>query len=552
MRLQRHLLAAGALLVQLPASTGSLFTLDPFPPLLDATLDELRAGLDAGRFTSVDLTRAYTARIEDVNDALHAVTELNPDALAIAASLDRERASSTTPLGPLHGLPVLLKNNIGTADGMNNTAGSTALLGATLGEDSTVARKLREAGAVVLGKANLSQWAGARSLVASNGWSAHGGQTMGGYHGEQDPEGSSSGSAVAAALGLAWAALGTDSAGGVVGPASANNVVGVKPTVGLTSRFLVVPLSEHQDTVGPLARTVKDAAYLLQAIAGRDKNDNYTSAAPEMLPDYVAACDKDALRGKRLGVPRNYRTLLPSPQAEVAFDAFEATFAVLRDAGAEVIEDVDMPGYAILQREARSDIVSGADFLTNLPAYLAQLATNPSRIHSLADVRAYTDRSALEEPSRHDLMTFNYILKRGVRNDMPVWWEYYTRGLELTTTMGLAGALRNHSLDAIIVPSAMAGGVAMAGAPVVSVPLGKTGEDTEVKRNQADTLNEMAPNRPFGFSFVGGFFEEEKLIGMAYALEQRTNVRGTVRPVVRPRTELGDVVRDAVGEDVEL
>jgi amidase len=181
---------------------------------------------------------------------------------------------------PLHGLPILIKNNIATADKMNNTAGSWSLVGAKVPRDSTMAVKLRKAGAIILGKTNLSQWANYRSSNSSNGWSAYGGQTYGAYYPGQDPSGSSSGSGVSSSLGLAFASLGTETDGSILSPSQMNNIVGIKPTVGLTSRSLVIPISEHQDTVGPMARTVKDAAYILQAIAGPDQYDNYTSAIP--------------------------------------------------------------------------------------------------------------------------------------------------------------------------------------------------------------------------------------------------------------------------------
>ena len=198
-----------------------------FPPLIDATLTDLSAGLESGAFTSVDLVQAYIARIRETNDVLHAVTEINPDALNIAASLDAARRDGQV-FGPLHGIPVLIKNNIATADRMNNTAGSYALLGATVPYDSTVAGKLRKAGAIILGKSNLSQWSGSRSSNTSSGWSAHGGQTQGAYHPGQDPCGSSAGSGVATSLGLAWATLGTETAGSIQCPACVNNVVGSK------------------------------------------------------------------------------------------------------------------------------------------------------------------------------------------------------------------------------------------------------------------------------------------------------------------------------------
>ncbi|KAL8750623.1 MAG: hypothetical protein Q9184_006360, partial [Pyrenodesmia sp. 2 TL-2023] len=228
---------------------------DVFPSLIDVTTEELETGLERGLFTSLDLVNAYTARILEVNSTLNVVTELNPDALRIAAELDAERANGTTR-GPLHGMPILIKGNIGTADRMSTTAGSFALLGATLPRDSGIAAKLRAAGVIIVGKTNLSQWANFRSFNSTNGWSAYGDQTFGAYYPQQDPSGSSSGSGVASSLGLALATLGTETSGSIVSPSQVNNVVGIKPTVGLTSRALVIPISERQDTVGPMARTV--------------------------------------------------------------------------------------------------------------------------------------------------------------------------------------------------------------------------------------------------------------------------------------------------------
>lgn len=209
-----------------------------FPPLIEADLEDVVTGLESGLFTSADLVKTYIARINEVNDTLHAVTELNPDALSIATSLDAMRRNGTI-LSPLHGVPILIKNNIATDDKMNNTAGSWSLLGAKVPRDSTLAAKLRKAGAVILGKTNLSQWANYRSDNTSNGWSAYGGQTYAAYYPKQDPSGSSSGSGVASSLGLALAALGSETSGSILSPSDVNNLVGIKPTVGLTSRYLV-------------------------------------------------------------------------------------------------------------------------------------------------------------------------------------------------------------------------------------------------------------------------------------------------------------------------
>ena len=228
----------------IPPYTGTLIKGQPFPSLIEVDLEDLVDGLESGLFTSVDLVRAYSARILEVNSTLHMVTELNPDALSIAADLDGMRANGTV-LGPLHGIPILIKNNIATDDQMNNTAGSWSLLGAKVPRDSTMAAKLRKAGAIILGKTNLSQWANYRSDNTSNGWSAYGGQTYAAYYPGQDPSGSSSGSGVSSAIGLALASLGTETSGSILSPSDVNNLVGIKPTVGLTSRYLVIPISSH-------------------------------------------------------------------------------------------------------------------------------------------------------------------------------------------------------------------------------------------------------------------------------------------------------------------
>ena len=231
-------------LVKGPYATTSI-NHTSFPLLLEVTLDDLVDGLESNLFTSVDLVRAYTARILEVNSTLHMVTELNPDAIAIATHADELRENGTV-LSPLHGIPILIKNNIATDDAMNNTAGSFALLGAKQG-DSTMAAKLRKAGAIILGKTNLSQWANFRSNNSTNGWSAYGGQTEGAYYPQQDPSGSSSGSGVSSSIGLALGALGTETSGSILSPADVSNLVGIKPTVGLTSRHLVIPVSRTLD-----------------------------------------------------------------------------------------------------------------------------------------------------------------------------------------------------------------------------------------------------------------------------------------------------------------
>lgn len=529
------------------ASNISTTSIDgqPFPPLIDATLDDLFYGLNTGLFTSVDLVNAYTARILEANATLRMVTEINPDALRIAATLDAERAANISR-GPLHGIPILIKNNIATADQMNNTAGSYALLGSKVPSDSTVAAKLRKAGAILLGKTNLSQWANYRSDNSSNGWSAYGGQTEGAYYPGQDPSGSSSGSGVASSLGLALGSLGTETDGSILSPSSQNNLVGIKPSVGLTSRYLVVPISEHQDTVGPMTRTVKDAAAILTAIAGFDVNDNYTSASPfanGSTPDYAQACQLDALRGKRIGVPRNYIDLAGQSYLQPVVTTFNAALDVLRDAGATVVDNITLPGYDVLATANLETIVLEADFNTDLAKYFSELTVNPYNLTNLADLQNFTRGFPLEDYPERDTDVWVGALELGYGNTDPLFWSNYTAGQYYAGPLGITGALTNFSLDALVVPTPFSPYLpALLGSPVVTVPLGKFPENTTVMQNRFGNLNATGPNFPYGFSFMGARFDEYNLIGLAYAFEQRTQVRNTVLPYTEPTTELVHVV----------
>ncbi|KAG7002218.1 tRNA(thr) (cytosine(32)-N(3))-methyltransferase [Physcia stellaris] len=487
------------------------FTSSKYPILIDATTESLGTGLEKGLFTSIDLVNAYVARILEVNATLHVVTELNPDALSIAAELDAERANGTTR-GPLHGMPIIIKNNIANMDKMNNTAGSFALLGAKVPKDAGVAAKLRAAGAIILGKANLSQWANFRSSNSTNGWSAYGGQTLGVYFPQQDPSGSSSGSGVSSALGLALASLGTETSGSILSPSEVSNLVGIKPTVGLTSRALVIPISQRQDTVGPMARTVRDAAYLLQAIAGRDPDDNYTSAIPfDVLPDYVGACNYSSLRGKRFGIPRNI--IYDEPGDEPVLAAFEAAVQLIKRAGGIIIDNTNITAYALDQyfNGNASSIVLDADFVSDLPGeYLSKLTYNPQNVQDLADLSNFTHEYAPEDYPDRNTAVWDESLALGYGNTDPRFWAAYQINLETAGPQGILGLLANYTLDALIVPTDFSPGLpALVG---------------------------------FGLSFIGRAWSEADLIGYAYAFEQRTMVRNLVQPYLVPTTELVNVV----------
>lgn len=533
--------AATTITTTIPADNSTL------PSLAEATVDELQAGLGAGLFTSVDLVDAYVARTKEVNGSVRAVTELNPEVLVIASQLDAERRNGTVR-GPLHGIPILIKNNIATDDQMENTAGSYALVGAKVPRDATVVRKLRKSGAIILGKSNLSQWANFRSNNSTSGWSALGGQVIGAYYPNQDPSGSSSGSGVGSALGLALAALGTETDGSILSPSNKNNLVGIKPTVGLTSRELVIPISPRQDTVGPMARTVKDAAYILNAIAGVDPFDNYTTAIPNngSLPDYVAACQLSALSGARIGVPTNvieFYNRDGTYDTEVA--AFKASLAVLAAAGATIVPDANYTAFSEYVQSQNETVVLGADFVANLATYLSKLTANPAKLGSLAEVRAFTQSDPREDYPDRDTGVWDAALNSSTPADTsPEVWAAYTANGFLGGAGGVLGALDAHDLDAVVLPTSLSPGIsAIIGAPVVTVPLGFYPANASVVSHKgARGLVDTAPGVPFGLSFAGRRWSEAALVGFAFAFEQRTKARARGKPWVSPTTELGHVL----------
>lgn len=434
----------------------------------------------------------------------------------------------------------MIKDNIATADKMNNTAGSLALVGATVPRDAFVASKLRDAGAILLGKTNLGQWASMRSFNISSGWSAYGGQAVAAYHPRQDASRSSSGSGVAVDLGFALASLGTETDGSIINPSHRSSIVGIKPTVGLTSRDLVIPISERQDTVGPMARTVRDAATILQVIAGEDANDNYTSAVPD-IPDYVAACDYNALHGARIGVPWNVLDLMKTDALIPEIEAYYTSLKLLKDAGA-VLVDAPFTMAEESMADNGQEIVLKADFMVNLATYLSQLSSNPHEVYTLADIRSFTHRVKEERWPEYDTRQWDDALDvQGWNNTDPRFWPTYQRNLLLAGPGGLLGALDRHALAAVALPTSMASHwAATSGAPVVTVPMGFHPVDAPVTYHVRGDLVDTGPMVPFGLSFLGRHWGEEDLIGLAYGYEQRTGVRGRVRPWVRPNIEVGD------------
>ncbi|KAA1474556.1 amidase signature enzyme [Dentipellis sp. KUC8613] len=506
------------------------------PDLYEASIVELQSGLEQGLFTSVDLVKAYFARIDEVNlqgPTLRAVIEMNPSALSQAAALDVERKASG-PRSALHGIPILLKDNIAT----KASDGSFALLGSIPPRDATVAAKLRAAGAILLGKANLSEWAHFRGNLAS-GFSGRGGQATCPYFPQADPSGSSSGSGIGTAIGLTAAALGSETDGSIVSPSSRNNLVGIKPTVGRTSRAGVIPISVHQDTVGPMARSVADAAAILTVISGRDPLDNFTFAQPPVVPDFSKALKPNGLKGVRLGVPRLFQG---SNQNIIA--AFNASIEIIRGLGATVIDPAEFPDAEEILASNNETIVLDTDFKVDVKNYISGLLKVPTGVTDLADLIAFNIAHADEElipPFYTDQSEF--IESENTTVDA-AYFAALAADKDLGQTRGIDETLKKFNLDAILLPSDgfTTGPAAIAGYPIVTVPLGF--QPDNVTATPANPVIENAPGLPFGLAFMGTAFSEFDLITYAFTYEQATHTRlkRLAFPAAIPKTQLKDVI----------
>ncbi len=502
----------------LPQTIGRPSGHAPAPPfeLEEVTLAQLRDGMAAGRWTSHHIVEQYLERIAALDRSgptLRSIIETNPEALALADELDRERASHG-PRSPLHGIPVLLKDNIDTADRMTTTAGSLALEGSIPPRDSFVAERLRAAGAVLLGKANMSEWANIRSTHSSSGWSARGGQCRNPYVLDRNPCGSSSGSAAAVSANFCAVAIGTETDGSIVCPASANGVVGIKPTVGLVSRAGIIPISHTQDTGGPLCRTVADAAAVLSALTGTDPRDRATAgSAGQAQADYTKHLDPGALKGARIGVARakffGY--------SDVTDRLGEAGIDVLRKAGAVIVDPADIP-HAGTYDEIELEVLL-FELKHDLNRYLATLGPT-ARIRTLADAIAFNENERDREMPYFGQELFVRAQAKG-----PLTSSAYRKALgtcrRLSRTLGIDAIMTQHRLDALIAPTGnpawptdLVNGdhftgssstpAAVAGYPSVSVPMG------------------YAWGLPVNLSFFGPAWSEPLLIGLAYAYEQKT------------------------------
>jgi amidase len=502
-----------------PGQTGQTTGTAPPPVDLDEiTIAQLQDGMAAGRFTSRQVVALYLERIERLDRSgpeLRSMLETNPDALTIADGLDAER-KATGPRGPLHGVPVVIKDNIDTADRMTTTAGSLALEGSIAARDAFVVERLRAAGAVILGKTNMSEWANFRAQHSSSGWSARGGQVKNPYVLDRNPCGSSSGTGTAIAANLAAVGVGTETDGSIVCPSAANGLVGIKPTVGLVSRSGIIPISHSQDTAGPMTRTVADAAALLTAIAGVDPRDAATQGPAGPPRDYTAALTPAALKGARIGVARKTYFGYSTESDAVA----EAAIGVLKAQGAVIVDPADIATAG--QMDGCELEVLLYEFKDGLNKYLTGLGAG-ARVHSLAEVIAFNEREKAREMPFFGQELFLEAEKKGALTS-PDYLRHRATCRTLATTKGIDAVMTMHKLDALVAPTispawpidlvngdnylgASSSAAAIAGYPSITVPAGQV------------------HGLPVGISFIGRAWSEERLIALGYAYEQATQHR---------------------------
>jgi amidase len=501
------------------AATPPAIAPAPFE-LEEATIAQLQEGLKSGQYTSRRLCQLYLARIDEIDrrGALRSVIEANPDALALADAADAERRAGRVR-GPLHGIPVLIKDNIATGDKMKTTAGSLALADRPALRDATVARRLRDAGAILLGKTNLSEWANFRSTHSVSGWSGRGGLCRNPYALDRNPCGSSSGTGAAISANLAAVGVGTETDGSIVCPSSANSLVGIKPTLGLVSRRGIIPIAHSQDTAGPMARTVADAAALLGVLAGADPEDTATGAA-RVENDYTKFLDPDGLRGARIGVARA-KVFGYSASAD---KLVEAAIDVMKRAGAVIVDPADIPHLG--EYDDAEFTVLLYEFKADLNAYLAGLGDQaPNK--TLADLIAFNDGAHDRELPYFGQEIFTMAQEKGPLTD-DAYIEALSHCRRLSRTEGLDVVFAKEKVDAIVAPTgsppwttdlvngdhflgASSTPAAVSGYPSVSVPVG------------------YVRGLPVGMSFIGTAWSEPVLIRLAYAYEQAARPRRAPR-----------------------
>jgi amidase len=510
------------------ASQGVVFDLE------EATIADLQKRMDEGKETTRSLVEKYLARIEAIDrqgPALRSLIETNPDALSIADRLDTER-KSRGPRGPLHGIPILIKDNIATADRMMTTAGSLALVGSVPPKDATIVARLRDAGAVILGKTNLSEWANFRSTHSSSGWSGRGGQTRNPYALDRNPSGSSSGSGAAAAANLCAVAVGTETDGSIVSPSNNHSLVGIKPTVGLLSRTGIVPISHTQDTPGPMARTVADAALVLGAMVGVDPEDLATrGSASNSRRDFSTSLDRNGLKGARIGIVRN-RLFGHSPAADAII---ERAIVDMKSQGAIVVDPTNIPTLGKFDDSELDAMLY--EFKADLNKYLTWLGPG-APVHSLKEVIAFNEAHKDQEMPYFGQELMIMAEKKGPLTT-PQYQTELARNRRLSRALGIDAVMFKYKLDALVAPTSGPASLtdlvngdsgsesapgpstvaAVAGYPHITVPAG------------------FFRGLPVGVSFIGRAWSEPTLIKLAYAYEQATRRRRP--PTFLPTVPLG-------------
>ncbi|MDB5008387.1 MAG: amidase [Mucilaginibacter sp.] len=490
--------------------------------LNEVTIDTLQQKMQSKEYTSRSITEMYLKRINDIDKSgpkLNAVIELNKDALSIADAMDKERAAGKVR-GPLHGIPMLIKDNISTGDTMHTTAGALAIADNIAKEDAFIIKKLRAAGAVLLGKTNLSEWANFRSTHSTSAWSSRGGQTRCPYILDRNPSGSSAGSGSAASANLCAIAIGTETDGSIVSPSSVNGLVGIKPTVGLWSRTGIIPISKTQDTAGPMGRTVRDAAILLSALAGEDSQDSCTTASKgKVEADYTKFLDANGLQGKRIGIEKSAMKLGPAMDG-----LFQQAIEILKSKGATIVE---------VELNKQLKPIGNAEFTVLLYEFKdglnKYLGAATSKVRSLADVIAFNKQNEAKAMPFFKQETLELAQKKGDLNQ-----KEYLDALQKTTGItrkAIDSILKDNNLDAIVAPTngfagcidlvngdydngfSFSGPAAMAGYPHITVPMG------------------YAHGLPAGISFISSAYKEGDIIKLGYAYEQASKKR--VKPAFK-------------------
>lgn len=515
--------ASAAILPALGAARELPRSNSPAPEVPAFELDEisssaLQDGMKSGKYTAHSIAEKYLSRIESLNKqgpAINALIEINPDALAISDTMDQERQAGKLR-GPLHGIPLLIKDNLDTSDKMMTTAGSLALVGAKPPQDSTVVQKLRAAGAVIIGKTNLSEWANIRSSHSTSGWSGRGGLTKNPYALDRNACGSSSGSGAAVAANFCAAAIGTETDGSIVCPSSANGIVGIKPTVGLVSRTGIIPISHTQDGAGPMARTVKDAAILLGVLTGVDRSDDATLASEgKSLTDYTRFLDPTGLKGARIGVARKYFGFSEDVDA-----LMNGLLDVMKKQGATLVDPADIETFG--KFDDSELMVFYYELKADLNAYLSRLGPS-APVRSLKEIIDFNEKNKEKEMPYFGQDLFIKSEAKGPLTEKE-YLDALDKNRKLARTEGIDALMDKNKLDAIVAPTAgpscltdllngdhFTGGssnaAAVAGYPNINVPAG------------------FIHGMPVGISFFGRAWSEPTLIKLAYSFEQATKLR---------------------------